>query len=144
MLALVETRRQTACGGCESRDGCGTSVLAGLFGNKVVRVTVSNAIGANPGDQVIIGLNESDFSKASFTVYLLPLLALMGFAMAGQWLAGFLQFDATEPWSVAGGLLGLVAALLWVRKRDLAACSEQPQAVILRWDVSVPVPYETT
>ncbi|MCB1860069.1 MAG: SoxR reducing system RseC family protein [Gammaproteobacteria bacterium] len=131
--ALVEACRMTACGRCESSGSCGASVLAGWFSRKPFRATVLNPIGADPGDRVVIGLDEAEFTGAAVALYLVPLLSLIGLAIGGHALGSVLGFEATEPWSVSGGLLGLVTGLFGVKYRN-SATSERvlPKVVILR------------
>ena len=131
-LAVVETRRAAACGGCDSQNHCGTSLLAGLFGKKPVRVTVHNPIGARPGDRVVVGLSGTLLTKASILLYLVPILFLVLFALAGQWLAQYLGLFA-EPWSVISGVSGLALGIWWAGSRSGSLSGpDAGQAVILR------------
>ena len=132
-FAQVETQRTTACGGCAASSACGTSVLAKLWGNRRASVRVLNPIGASPGEQVVIGLEESALSRASFAFYMVPLLSLILFAILGQWLAGWFNISAAEPVSVLSGLLGLMVGLLWLRFYAARISHDRRhQAVILR------------
>ena len=106
-FAQVETQRETACGGCSAKSACGTSALAKLFANRRASVRVLNPIGARPGEQVIVGLDESALTRVSFVFYIIPLLSLFLFAAGGEWLSGYLGFAATELSAIFGGLLGL-------------------------------------
>lgn len=106
--AEVEVQRQSACGGCEQSGGCSTSVLAKLFDRHGRLVPADNSIDARPGDHVVLGIEESALQIASLVAYLLPILGLLLGAMAGAMLGA-------EPLSVALGLLGLIAGLIWTR-----------------------------
>ena len=75
--ALVQTERGSAGGGCNARAGCGTSLLAQVFGHKPARLRVANPIAAEPGERVIVGLSERGLVRASVLLYVLPLLGLL-------------------------------------------------------------------
>ncbi|MEW7977398.1 MAG: SoxR reducing system RseC family protein [Candidatus Sedimenticola endophacoides] len=138
--ALVEARRQSACGGCEASAGCATAVLAGLFGNRPARIRVNNPIHAHAGDRVVVGLDESALPRASFLLYILPLIALFGGGLLSEWLAARLALTVTEPLAILGGLLGLSAGLLLVRRRaGRTARGNRFRAVILRRADALPV-----
>lgn len=132
-FARVETQRSTACGGCAAKSACGTSVLGKLWGNRRASVKVLNPIDAGLGEKVIIGLEESALTRASFAFYIVPLLSLILFAIFGQWLAVWFNFTAVEPVSILGGLLGLMVGLRWLRFYTARISHDRRhQAVILR------------
>ena len=56
--ALLQTQRQSSCGSCEVKSGCGTSVLAGIVGQKMTQLKVQNTLNARPGDEVVLGFGE--------------------------------------------------------------------------------------
>ena len=67
--AVVSVKRSTACG-----DSCATcSSKCNLKGNKI---TVSNTIGAEAGDLVMIEMKTSTVLKSAFLVYIFPLVLL--------------------------------------------------------------------
>ena len=132
-FALVEVQRGNSCGHCQLQNGCGTSLLARFFGRRRNLVRVLNPVDAKPGDMVVIGLEESALTAASATLYLLPIVALLAAAVAGQMLARSLGLVATEPLSLLGGLLGLAAGLFVAGRRARRVQHDQRhQAVILR------------
>ncbi len=132
-FAQVSTQRVSSCGSCAARGACGTSALARLLGSRRTSVRVLNPIGARPGDEVVIGLQESVLTRTSFAFYMIPLLSLILFAILGKWLAGELQFDSTEPGAILGGLFGLAAGMVWLRGyAGRISRDRQHQAVILR------------
>jgi len=132
-FAQVETQRTSACGKCSAQSACGTSALSKLLGSKRTSVRVLNPIDARPGDQVIIGLEESALTRSSFAFYIVPLLSLIGFAITGQRLFEYFDFNNTEPAAIFGGLLGLLAGLAWVRQyASKIQHDTRHQAVILR------------
>ncbi len=132
-FAEVQVQRQNSCGSCSAKAGCGSALLSSVFGNKRNSLQVYNPIQAGPGERVVIGLNESPFLKAAFTLYALPLLLMIVGALFGEWLALQAAADNTEPAALSGGLLGLLTGLAWVR-RFSRRCSEDAryQAKVLR------------
>lgn len=114
--AWVETRRRSACGSCTAHPGCGSAALGKLLGRRPTRVRVVNTVGAQPGEQVVIGIDESAIVHGSVLVYLMPLLALLGGAILGEaWLRAY---AGGHEWPViAAAVAGLVLGLAWVRVR---------------------------
>ncbi len=111
---LVEVQRRSACGGCSSQEGCGTSALGKWFSRGTSRVRLRSDLRLGVGDPVVVGLEEAALLRASFVLYLLPILALLGGAVTGAALGGV---GADWP-GVAGGLLGFAAGLAVSRSRS--------------------------
>ena len=131
-LAEVETRRLSACGDCSARSGCGTSLLAEVFGKRHSRLWVSNPIGARPGERVVIGLHERPFLRAAFSLYATPLLAMIGGALIGEWLAER-SASSVELGALVGGLSGLAAGFMWLRRFARRTLNEgEYRPVVLR------------
>jgi sigma-E factor negative regulatory protein RseC len=113
-MAEVQAERRSACGSCAGNAGCGTSVIARLFGRRETLLRAQDNIGVGPGDRVVIGLPESALLEASFLAYLVPLLSMIGGAMAGAYVAAFVAPAQVQGLSVLTGLGGLAAALAWL------------------------------
>lgn len=118
--ALVEVGRQSACGSCAAKSGCGTSVVASLFPQRRQQLRVANTQAAKPGDRVIIGLPEEGLQRASLLLYGAPLLGLLAGAGVGQ------QWGGSELQSILGGLLGAALGLWFVRWRSARLGVMQP------------------
>jgi sigma-E factor negative regulatory protein RseC len=132
-FAIVETQVQAACGGCQARSGCNTSILAGLFKRRQNRLKVLNPIQAKPGQQVIIGLPEQSLVSISLVTYLLPLLSMLAGAIGLQEASAHWQWRGGELASIIGGLTGLAIGLLLSRGySNRHAYDPSYQAVILR------------
>ena len=129
--AWVETSRRSSCGSCEAK-GCGTGALSQVLGRKSQRLWVKNTIGAEAGEQVVLGISESALIKGSLAVYLVPLLALMGGGLLGEVMAAQLSLS-TEGTSIAFALIALALSLLWLRRFNRrVANDERFNAEILR------------
>lgn len=76
--AVVVTDRQSMCGQCMAKGYCHM-----LGGGKEMVAEALNPIGAKPGDTVKIGIPAGTVVKASFVVYMIPAIGLVGGAALG-------------------------------------------------------------
>ncbi len=113
--AEVETQRKSACGDCSASGACGTAAVAQMFGKRKSLLRVANPIDAQPGDRVVLGVEDSVVMRASFVSYMLPVFSLITTAVLGKFGAAYLGATTTEPYAVLGGLFGLTIGLLLVR-----------------------------
>jgi sigma-E factor negative regulatory protein RseC len=90
---LLESETRPACNACAAKQGCGTSVLSKWVGRKFTRFQAPNTVNARVGDEVVVGLAEEAMLKGSVFVYLLPLLAMIGFALLAD---GLISTDTTS------------------------------------------------
>lgn len=136
----VEAERKSTCGQCAAQKGCGTGALATVLGRRPMRMKARNTVDARVGDQVVIGLQEAALIKGSIAVYLMPLVAMMLAAMAGQGLAPQFGFADPDKASIVWGMTGLGLGFLWVWRfgRSIGK-DERYQATTLRRG-SRPVP----
>ena len=109
--AILEAQRQSTCGSCAAKSGCGTAVFAKTLGKKSSQFTVDNTLNLHVGDKVMVGLHENALLLGSFMIYLLPLAGLLLFAVVGKWFSQQVFHVETEllviMFSVAGFLLSL-------------------------------------
>ena len=108
--ALVRIRRAEACHSCAARGACQT--LGGQ--TQDIELTVDNSLGAVPGDQVVLSLDESAVIKASAVLYLVPATTLILGALVGAAAGPRLGF-AQDPGSIWGALGGLCLGLVLVK-----------------------------
>lgn len=125
VMAEVEAQRRSTCGGCAVNGACGTSLLERYLGRKRSLVRALNAIGAVPGDRVVIGVPEGALLTASFVAYLVPLSAMIGGAIAGAQISGLLAPAYEQELSILAGLGSLIAALVWLVRFGRTKSSEQ-------------------
>lgn len=111
----VEVQRQSACGSCAAKGGCGTSLLADWFPKRRWVFELPNHVDAKPGDSVILGLDEGYLQRGSLLLYASPLAGLLIGAISGEQLFIGLGLSA-ELGSILLGLFGVFAALLAVRR----------------------------
>lgn len=112
--AEVQAQREGSCRSCDVDKDCGTSVIARYLSRKPFVVEADNEIGAGPGDLVVIGMAEGVFLKASVIAYLTPLLAMIGGAVAGTFIAEGTATEHGEAISMLFGLGAFAVALVWL------------------------------
>lgn len=129
----VRVGASAGCGACEAGKGCGAGLLGRLLRRKEVVLAFENEIGAAVGQAVVVGLPEPVFLRLVLRLYLYPLLAALGGAIAGQFLAVHLQFSelTTDLAVLSGGLLAgfLAITRLGGRKVEFPG---QPDVHLLR------------
>lgn len=130
---LIEVLPQSACGSCNAKSACGTSLLSSLFKRRATRMHVDNSVNARAGDHVVVGIDESEMVSGSVRLYLWPLLGLIGGAIAAQTLV-----NPSEPSAIVGGLSGMALAF-WLLKRR----KEAPRIRVLRREAGIPVTLQT-
>lgn len=112
----VETQRKTTCGSCSANKGCGAAVLGKVMGNRRTRVRALNDLNLVPGDEVVVGVQENAVVYGSFAVYTVPLLAMFGFALAGELFASRLHLGFSEGAGILFALAGLTVGFLWLAR----------------------------
>ncbi|WP_066013230.1 SoxR reducing system RseC family protein [Endozoicomonas atrinae] len=116
----VETIRQSSCSSCSARNGCGQHL------SEKYRVSSSysyiKAISpwvVKEGDRVVVGIPEGALLKASFLIYLFPLLLMM----AGIWLSSAMGATDGQLLLSAGLLLVCGFGAVWfMGKRSSDMC----------------------
>lgn len=120
----LETQRKAVCDSCAVQNGCGSGVLSKMFNARPARIRVQNTLGAIVGDEVVVGIDDGQLVRASFAAYLMPLAWMFVGALAGGMLAGTLQWEQADGVSALGGLLGLAAGFLGLRRYAHRALQE--------------------
>ena len=86
--ALVKAYKTSACEGCASKDTC-------VERGREMEVEVVNAAGAKAGDRVVVEMETRYFLKATFFLYVFPILCLLAGALAGEKLSIIFRGDAS-------------------------------------------------
>jgi len=111
-FAWVRAQRQATCGHCSVRQGCGTGVIGNLFSRRLSNIRALNRAGAEEGDYVIVGLQESSLLKSALISYLLPLVLML----VGAVVAESFQLTHSELGAIFGAVVGLLLAWFLVRR----------------------------
>lgn len=108
----VQPERQSSCGHCAARSGCGTAVLSRYLGRREAPLELVDDTGIRPGERVRLGIRESALLRGSLTVYMVPLLTLGAGALLVESQGG------GEGATAMAGLAGLALGFLWVARRN--------------------------
>lgn len=110
-LVWVEAERQSTCGQCQARKGCGTGLLAKHVGKKFSRIAVKDEGNLEVGQEVTVSIPEEALLSGAFLMYMLPLILLFFTSILVR-LAG-----GGELLQIVSGLLGLITGFVWVKHR---------------------------
>jgi sigma-E factor negative regulatory protein RseC len=111
--ASVQVQRQSTCGSCSARSGCGNGVLAEVLGRRSLVLRIPDVDGLRPGDHVTLGIRDRSLVAGAVLMYLLPLAGLIGAAS----LLGLLLPGVGEGWLILAGMAGFGLGLAGVRRR---------------------------
>jgi sigma-E factor negative regulatory protein RseC len=84
--AIVKTTRKDACASCASKDSCSAI-------GEEMEVEVINLAGAKEGDKVVLSLKTSRFLKATFFLYVFPIICMIIGSFIGDKLSVPLGFN---------------------------------------------------
>ncbi|WP_211824374.1 SoxR reducing system RseC family protein [Kistimonas asteriae] len=131
-LAVVETVRKSACDACSAQNACGQGLKRHISDHSASHMHIRALCDfpVREGDAVVIGIPESAMLRASFWVYLSPLLFLIVAIGFGSWLGlpeGYLIIFSLL---VLGAGFGITACLFHNENRQ-----KQLQPVVLSWQL---------
>jgi len=109
--ALVKTEKSAACESCASKRSCQT-----IGGTNDMKVESVNTVGAKKGDRVVLGFKSSSLLKATFLLYVFPILCLLAGAVGGQEIAPHVGM-APSGFSAVVGFLCFFIAILFIRAK---------------------------
>lgn len=118
-VVWIRTQRQSTCGQCAMKSGCGTKVLSDYIGDKLLDVRALLApqlkvADLQLGDALVVGLPEQQMLKGTVVSYGLPLFGLF---VAGIPLSLMQAPDLSVAFgSLAGLVLGLVGVKIFSSK----------------------------
>jgi sigma-E factor negative regulatory protein RseC len=115
--ATVRMQRQSTCGSCSARSGCGNGVLAEVLGRRVLEFRLANADDLRPGDRVTLGIHDRALVSGALIMYLLPLLGLIATPVVLGWMLPGVPEGGRILAGVGGFALGLIAVRRWLRDR---------------------------
>ncbi len=130
--AFVEVTRTSSCNTCNAKQACGTASLTGMFRFRPPALKLKNDISAKAGDQVIVALPEQTMLAGSIMLYIIPLIMLVLFAIGFDFMLGLFFTLETELMQVIGGLTGLIAGLLIVKKYSARVLNDTSMASLVR------------
>ena len=107
--AWVKTTRSGSCEGCSSRGACHS-----LSGRGEMEVKAINEAGAKVGDRIVLSFETSSLLKATFLLYVFPVILLVIGALIGQQTAPYLNFNPSG-FSAITGFSFFFAAVLAIK-----------------------------
>ena len=127
--AWVRTTRSSACAGCSSRDACHAE-----GGGKEMEVEAINTASARVGDRIVLNIKTSSLLKATFLLYVFPILAMIAGALLGQTVAGMRGADPSGLSALFGFLFfGLAFIAIRIVGRFLSKdASYKPEIIKIR------------
>ena len=127
----LDTLRLSTCNSCSMKSGCGQRLMNQATDCKRSRIElpVPQHMTLKVGDEVVLGIPQKAFIKASVLTFAMPLLWMLACALLAQWLT------LSEPTTVVAAFLGLGLGLLflrWYSQSEAVLASNLWQPVILR------------
>ena len=107
--AWVKTTKSGACESCSARSSCHS-----MGGSNEMEVEAINRAGAHVGQKVVLSFDTSPLLKATFMLYVLPIIAMIVGAFVGQNLAPNFTLN-TSFLSAIFGFLFFGLTILFVR-----------------------------
>ena len=124
--AWVKTTRSSACKSCSARKGCTSS------GATNMEVEALNSANARVGDRIVLQMETGSLLKASFLLYIFPILCMLVGAVAAEAVADALGFSSSAMTPVIA-LVCFVGAFLFVKvKGNRMAEQDSYRPVIVR------------
>jgi sigma-E factor negative regulatory protein RseC len=126
----VESRQNSACGGCQQKASCTTGALGSVLKKKSVPVDCD--IQLKTGDKVMVAIDENLLLRASLLLYLVPLVALF----TGAGIAGWLLADNAryaDLWIAGSAVLSFLLILWLINKaQSLLILNYYARPVVVR------------
>jgi sigma-E factor negative regulatory protein RseC len=98
--AWVKTRRGSACASCSARHSCASPEGDG----REMEVAAINVVGAAIGDQVVVSIASAALLKASFLLYVFPIICMIAGAFAGNAAGPFFNMEESTASVVAAAV----------------------------------------
>ena len=107
--AWVKTIKSANCAGCSAKGFCHTKNVG-----EEMEVNAINEAGARKGDRIVLSFETSSLLKATFLLYVFPILLLIIGAAIGQEIAPKFDFNPSG-FSAIMGFIFFFAALLIIK-----------------------------
>lgn len=109
----VRTQIKTTCGSCQAQDNCGTGAIARALTPRDEVLSFTTDLPVQIGSRVRIGIPEEALLKASFFLYLMPLIGLLVSGLFFSWLLPQLGVNH-EAWIVLATLISTFLSFVWL------------------------------
>jgi len=125
--AWVTTTKTGACESCSAKSSC-----TALGGGKEMEVKAINNAGARIGQQVVISFETSPLLKATFLLYVIPILFLLVGAFIGDKMGPYFKIDASILSAITGFLFLGVAMFFVIFTGNRLAQKDEYRPKIVR------------
>lgn len=127
--AWVKTTRTSACKACSSRHACQVE-----GSGKEMEVEAINSADARVGDRIILNIETASLLKATFLLYVFPILAMIAGALLGQTVGVMKGLDPSGLSALFGFLFfGLAFIVIRITGRHLSKnASYRPEIIKIR------------
>ena len=105
--AWVKTVKSGSCEGCTARGACHS-----LSDSGEMEVNAINEVGAKVGDRIVLNFETSSLLKATFLLYVFPILLLITGAAIGQETAPYFNFNPSGFSAIIGFSFFFAAVLV--------------------------------
>lgn len=123
---VIETTGETAKVRCSIHSDCENCGVCP--GSNAMIIDVSDQVGAQVGQQVLIESKETNMLLAAFMIFVLPLLAVGLGVFLGYYLSIRFMISANLMMILGGLIFGLLAIFI-IRRLDQSLQSEKPTIV---------------
>ncbi|MBF0095819.1 MAG: SoxR reducing system RseC family protein [Magnetococcales bacterium] len=107
-FAIVANQRRGGCGGCHAESSCGA--MSGGLGRQSVGIRARNPLQAEVGERVVLEISEGQLARASFLVYAMPILVLVGVGVVARSLGQVWGVADSESFGALAGLLAMAGS----------------------------------
>ena len=115
-IAWVQVERQSECGKCSAKSGCGTNMLSGYFDKRQKQLPIKNSLNVAAGERVIVGIDEGALVSSALSVYLLPLIiAFISAALASN-LFTSVSLQQNELISIFSAIVGFAVTIVFIKR----------------------------
>jgi sigma-E factor negative regulatory protein RseC len=126
-MALVKTVQSSACSSCSARHQCSPDAQG-----KDREIEAINLVNAKAGDVIQISMDNSALLKATFLLYVFPIICMLVGAFAGNGMGKAWGMDPSTL-SVLAGIVCFAAAIVVLRKQaNVMALKSKYQPKITR------------
>ena len=122
--AWVKTTKSSACKACASHDSCEAA-------GKEMKVEAINSVGAREGDRIVLSFKTASLMKATFLLYVFPIICMIAGAVVGQKMAPRWGYNPSSLSAAVGFLFFFVAIfIIKIRANRMARKREYKPEII--------------
>ncbi len=125
--AMVKTKKSESCEGCASRTSCNV-----MGGGNDMEVEAINEVQAQVGDRVVLNFETTSLLKATFFLYVFPIIFMFAGALTGQKAALALNVNESGLSVIFGFLFFLVSIVIVKIKGNKMAKQNRYRPKIVR------------